>query len=83
VEYRLAIDSEVLHFILLLEEEEQAQVLRWFGKLKALPFTRGQFVVSDSEGRDVDASIVSNYLIYHWTDHAVKSVQVVKIELNI
>ena len=80
MDYRLAIDSEVLHFFLSLDEDEQAQILRWFGKLKALPFTRGRYTVLDSVGRDVEVSIVSSYLVYHWTDHAVKTVNVIGME---
>jgi len=80
VDYRLSVDSEVLDFFLLLDEDEQEQVLRCFRKLKISPFTRGRYIAQDSVGRDVEVSIVSCYLVYHWTDHAVKTVNVIGME---
>ena len=80
MDYNLTVDSEVLHFFLSLDEEEQAQILRWLGKLKASPFTHGRYIVPDSVGREVEVSIISNYLVYHWTDHAVKTVNVTGME---
>ena len=80
MEYRLSIDSEVLHFFVSLNEDEQALVLRWLGKLQAQPFTRGRYNVQDSVGRDVEVSIFSIYIVYHWTDHAVKTVNVIGME---
>jgi hypothetical protein len=80
VAYRLWFDSEVLHFILSLDDDERGQILHWFRRLKESPFTRGRFIALDSVGRDVEVSVVSNYLVYHWTDHAVKTINVIGME---
>ena len=78
--YRLSIDSDLLDLFLLLDEDEQAHILQCFAKLKALPFTSGRYSFVDAAGRDVEATIVSTYLIYHWSDHAVKTVNVIGME---
>jgi hypothetical protein len=49
---------------------------------KNSPFLEGQFTVKDSTDREIQVSATSIFLVYHWTDHPAKCVQVVKIEIN-
>jgi hypothetical protein len=78
----LAIDLEALRFLLSLKPTHRVKLLQWLDKLQNEPFRSGQLTVADAVGRDIQVSVVSIFLVYHWTDHAVKTVQVVRIETN-
>jgi hypothetical protein len=82
VEYGLALDLEVLRLLLSLKAANRTRLLQWLKGLKGAPFTKGQFTVLDSTDRDIEVSRVSNFLVYHWTDHPAKTIQVVRIEIN-
>ena len=83
MEYNLAIDLEVLRFLLSLKSVNRAKLLLWLEELKSSPFLAGQFTTFDSTQREIQVSVISSFLVYHWTDHAVRIVQVVKIEFNL
>jgi hypothetical protein len=82
VNYRLTVDFDALQFLFSLRKADQIRLAWWLERLRNSPFSSGQSVVVDPTGRDVQVSRVSHFRIFHWTDHAVKTVQVVKIELN-
>lgn len=83
MKYNLAIDLEALRFLLSLKSVNRAKLLQWSEELKNSPFLAGQFTTFDSTQREIQVSVVSNFLVYHWTDHAVRTVQVIKIEFNL
>lgn len=80
--YRLTVDFDALQFLFSLRKADQIRLAWWLERLRNSPFSLGQSVVVDPTGRDVQISRVSRFRVFHWTDHAVKTVQVVKIELN-
>jgi hypothetical protein len=82
VEYRLEIRFEAIQFLVSLRKIEQNRLMWWLERLRDSPFKTGQILVVDPTGRDIQVSEVAHYRVFHWTDHAVKTVQVVKIELN-
>jgi hypothetical protein len=82
VNYRLTVDFDALQFLFSLRKADQIRLAWWLERLRNSPFSSGQSVVVDPTGRDVQVSRVSRFRIFHWTDHAVETVQVVKIELN-
>ena len=80
--YRLTVDFDALQFLFSLRKADQIRLAWWLERLRNSPFSLGQSVVVDSTGRDVQVSKVSQFRVFHWTDHAVRTVQVVKLELN-
>jgi len=82
VSYRLALDLEVLRFLFALSAAHRSNLIQWLERLKNSPFSTGQSIVLDLTGREIQVSQFSHFRIFHWTGHAVKTVQVVKIELN-
>jgi hypothetical protein len=82
VNYRLTVDFDALQFLFSLRKADQIRLAWWLERLKNSPFSLGQTVVVDPTGREVQVSKVSRFRVFHWTDHAVKTVQVVKIEIN-
>ncbi|MCE0523692.1 MAG: hypothetical protein LV480_12365 [Methylacidiphilales bacterium] len=80
--YRLSLDLEALHFLFAVSVVNRRNLLRWLEGLKNAPFSTGQSIVLDPTGRDIQVSIFSHFRIFHWTDHPVKTVRVLKIELN-
>jgi hypothetical protein len=83
VNYRLTVDFDALQFLFSLRKADQIRLAWWLERLRNSPFSLGQSVVVDPTGRDVQVSKVSQFRVFHWTDHAVRTVMVVKIELNI
>jgi len=82
VNYGLAAQFETIQFLVSLRKIDQNRLMWWLERLQASPFTAGQAVIVDSTGRDIQISRVDRFRIFHWTDHAVRTVQVVKIEWN-
>jgi acyl-CoA thioesterase FadM len=82
VNYRLTVDFDALQFLFSLRKADQIRLAWWLERLRNSPFSLGQSIVVDPTGRDVQVSKVSRFRVFHWTDHPVKTVQVVKIELN-
>lgn len=80
--YRLTVDFDALQFLFSLRKADQIRLAWWLERLRNSPFSLGQSVVVDPTGREIQVSKFSHFRIFHWTDHAVETVQVVKIELN-
>ncbi len=80
--YRLSVDSDVLEFFSSLRKADQIRLLHYIERLRNSPFSKGQTVVMDDVGRAIQVGVVDRFRISYWTDHAVETVQVVKIELN-
>ena len=80
--YRLALDLEALRFLFALSTANRNSLIRWLERLKNSPFSKGQTIITDPAGREIQVGKFSHFRIFYWTDHAVKPVQVVKIELN-
>lgn len=80
--YELQVDLEAVRFVLSLKRSDCARLIRWMDQLKDLPFTEGQLIVLDATGREIQVSKTDKFLVYHWTDHPVKTVRIVKIETN-
>ena len=82
MDYRLALDLEALRFLFALSPTNRNNLIRWLERLKDTPFSVGQTAITDFTGREIQVGKFSHFRIFYWTDHAVKTVQVVKIELN-
>jgi hypothetical protein len=82
VNYRLTVEFDALQFLFALRKADQIRLAWWMERLRNSPFSAGQSIVIDSTGRDIQVSKVYHFRIFHWTDHPVKTVLVVKIEIN-
>jgi hypothetical protein len=83
VDYRLVIDSEALQFLLNQKTSVRRQIFGWLYQLKETPFTTGRWRTRDATGREIEASIISDFCIYHWTDHPAKMIVITKIEKSL
>jgi hypothetical protein len=80
VEYRLSVDFEAVLFLDSLSALRHAQMMQWLERLRNAPFSSGHVTMKDPDGRDIQVVIVSGLRVFFWSDHAVKTVEVVKIE---
>jgi len=48
-----------------------------------LTFTKGKWQTTDPTSRDIEVSIVEDLCIFHWTDHAIKTVNITRIEKSV
>jgi hypothetical protein len=80
VDYRLTIDSEPFDFFLTLRLEKRRRILDMLKRLKAAPFTKGQWQTTDTSGREIEVSLVVDLCVCHWTDHLGKTVYITRIE---
>jgi hypothetical protein len=81
--YKLALDLEALRFLLSFKAIERENVLRFLEHLRSNPFANGDLTTRDATSREIQVSLCGRILVYHWTDHAVETVQIVRLELNI
>ena len=82
MDYRLEIDLEVVRFLLSLRQIDGDFLVQQMDFLRQRPFSLGHSSIADDTGRDIQVSKVRNFLIYHWTDHPVKTVRIDKIEIS-
>ena len=80
--YGLDINLGAVHFVRSLRRTEGDRLVRWMDQLQDNPFQEGELTVFDATGREIQVSRFDRFAIYHWTDHAVKTVRVVRIETN-
>jgi len=74
------IDSEALEILLTHPMAKRRKVFAFFHRVKAAPFTKGKWQTTDPTSRDIEVSIVEDLCIFHWTDHAIKTVNITRIE---
>ncbi len=43
------------------------------------PFDEGDYVASDSSGRECQVRIIGPYALFYWSDHAEKEVRIVDL----
>jgi hypothetical protein len=55
-------------------------MMQWLERLRNAPFSRGHATAKDPAGRDIQVVRVAGLRVFFWSDHAVKIVQVVKVE---
>lgn len=79
--YELSVDLEVLQQLLRVEEDERDRVIELLDRLRREPFLSGDYREPDDTGRANEIILVGNLLVFYWSDHAVKTVRVIKIEL--
>jgi hypothetical protein len=58
----------------------RARLLAALEEVKALPFRRGDFQQRDATGRINEVSLLNEWLVTFWSDHAVAEVHVVNLE---
>ena len=79
-EYRLAVDLEVLEQLLKTDEAQRQQIVDLLARLRHQPFLTGEFREIDDTGRSNEVVLAGNTLVFFWSDHAVKTVRVTKLE---
>ncbi|MEJ0000045.1 MAG: hypothetical protein WDO13_13270 [Verrucomicrobiota bacterium] len=57
-------------------------MIHWLERLRNAPFSRGHLAVKDPVGRDLQVVKVAGLRVFFWSDHAVKTVQVTRIEFD-
>lgn len=78
--YALAVDLEVLRQLLQATEEQRDQIIGLLTRLRSQPFMQGEFRESDDTGRTNEVILLGDMLVFFWSDHAIKTVRVTKIE---
>jgi hypothetical protein len=78
---RLLIDIEVFDFLRTLRPKEQADLLKRFREIAALPSRFSDFVERDSAGRRVEVHICGKFAIKFWDDFADRHVKILDVHL--
>ena len=79
--YHLSVDLEVLQQLLRATEGQRQEAIDLFERLSRQPFLQGDFREPDDTGRVNEVILAGDTLIFFWSDHAVKTVRVTKVEL--
>ena len=73
--------SDALRFLIRQRASDRTLLFRFFDRLAEDPYLAGDFRETDSGGRPIEVAIQGRFIVSYWTDHAVKQVRIVKIEL--
>ena len=79
-DYALSVDLEVLQQLLQAGEEQREQVIGRLSRLCRQPFLKGDFQELDDTGRTNEVALAGDVLVFYWSDHAVKTVRVTKLD---
>ncbi len=79
-DYDLSIDLEVLQQLLRATEEQRDKLIGLLTRLRQQPFLQGDFRESDASGRTNEVVLLDDMLVFFWSDHAVKTVRVTKLD---
>ena len=78
--YDLSVDLEVLQQLLRADEEQRVQVIELLTRLRLQPFLEGDYREADDTGRTNEVILAGSTLVFFWSDHAVKTVRVTKVD---
>lgn len=73
--YLVFIEERAAQTILSLPSGERSAVMGTIRSLAADPFQEGDFLESDSTGRDTYCLLVADYALSFYPDHAVKELK--------
>jgi hypothetical protein len=59
---------------------DQRRILDWVDGLKAHPTRPGDYQERDTAGRVNEVTLVGEWLITYWADHAAREVRIVRLE---
>lgn len=79
-DYNLVVDLDVLQQLLQASEEQREQVIDLLTRLRRQPFMHGDFREPDDSGRANEVILAGNVLVFFWSDHAVRTVRVTKVD---
>ena len=79
-DYDVSVDLEVLQQLLQASAEQREQVIELLARLRRQPFLQGDYREPDDTGRTNEVVLAGNVLVFFWSDHAVKTVRVTKVD---
>ncbi|HUG10936.1 MAG TPA: hypothetical protein VMM36_07975 [Opitutaceae bacterium] len=78
--YGYSLDREAVAALLEGSGRERQLLVDACERISQFPFSTGDFVVRDEDGREVELLDVGEFVITFWSDHAVKTVRILSIE---
>ena len=77
--YKVLVSIEVLH-LKRPSRQQRDQILSFLESLAEHPSKPDDYEERDEVGRPIQITIVGDYALTYWADHAVKEVKVTRIE---
>jgi mRNA-degrading endonuclease RelE of RelBE toxin-antitoxin system len=78
--YRPLYSDNAAEVILGLSKRKQRKVIDTCNELAANFFIKPDYVVRDSDGREIEHIRIGEFLIAYWVDHPVCKVMIVDLE---
>ena len=78
--YKFTLEGEAFEFFLAQRLDRRRKILAWIETLKASPFTAGGQTIVDEVGREIQVCAIQGFLVYHWAEHLVETIHIVRIE---
>lgn len=66
-------------FLLTVRKDRLRSLLYDLRKLAENPSIRSDYVVKDSQGREIEHLLVGDFVLSYWLDHAVSEIRIVDI----
>lgn len=78
-QYRPLYSDLVAETILRLPKRRQRKLLDICNRLADSPFIKSDYVIKDSDGREVQHRQMEGFVIAYWVDHPVCKVMIVEV----
>jgi hypothetical protein len=79
LDYSAYVHADALDVLQRTSKAEASKAIRWIRQLCQHPFQRGDFTEKDPSGRELEVTVVGRLAVYHWADHAVREVKIVRV----
>ena len=78
--YSYVLDGDVVENVLALSAKQRDELIQVFRQLAENPFEKGETVVCDSVGREIQRKKFGHWFVSFWADHAVKELRIIGIQ---
>jgi hypothetical protein len=79
-EYRPFYSDLVAEFILGLRKRRQRKLIDLCNQLASNPFVKSDYSIKDTDGRDIEHILVSDFVIAYWVDHPACKVMITEVD---
>ncbi|MEI6147968.1 MAG: hypothetical protein WCS01_02650 [bacterium] len=80
-DYAVAFHFHVAEQLFTIPRHGRAQLMAFFDSLERDPHQSGDYAETDADERQNQVKIVGRWAVTYWSDHPVKEVRVVRLEM--
>jgi hypothetical protein len=78
--YQIVLHEEAWAALASVSRPKQKRILRLLEQLQSDPFRQGEFQERDAAGRGNEVTLLEEWMVTFWSDHAAKEIRVLRLE---